>query len=213
MPKEAAMTYKRPTVNALVALVAMTTMTSTGCGSTQSTEPSGTLVRPTARPLAVIEAPISTEPVLSTSTRAEHANSDVTTAFEWLMLRRIECGRHPRECVVDDLAVPGSPVHDALTEVMADRVRYGIVASDRGAHRFRIDKVVPVAIDEMELRVCHSDDVVLTMAVGPGRTSAIYDESWSSHWATWTMKSVDGAWRWSEELVERRVYEEELCEL
>ena len=194
-------------------LVAGLALVLTACGSATTSEPSGTLVRAEPRNLEVASSPVTTDAPASSDVPEERSDSDVATAFERLMLRRIECGRRPHECVVDELAVPGSPVHDALTEVMADRVRYGIVASDRGAHRFRIDEIVPVGFDEATVRVCHSDDVVLTMAVGPGRPGAIFDEAWSSHWALWTMKSIDGSWRWVEENVERRVYEEELCEL
>ena len=183
------------------------------CGSATTNEPIGTLERATSRPLAVTDSSATTDAPVPSGLAEERSDSDVASAFEWLMLGRIECGRRPHECDVDRLAVPGSPVHDALTEVMADRIRYGIVASDRGAHRFRIDEIVPVALDEVSLRVCHSDDVVLTMAVAPGRPGAIFDEAWSSHWSIWTMKSIDGGWRWTEENVERRVYEEELCGL
>lgn len=194
-----------------VAVGAVITM-SVACGSATTTEPSGTLIGPKVRPSELVEASVTMDVAPTSTAPHESAMAETRTAFEWLMNRRIECGRRPRQCVVDELAVPGSPVHQALSDVMADRVRYGIVASDRGTHRFRIDEIRPVASDEVTVRVCHSDDVVLTMAVAAGRPGAIYDESWSSHWAIWTMKSIDGRWRWTDESVERRVYEEELCD-
>lgn len=183
------------------------------CGAATAGEPSGALTRSAPRSLMVVESSSPVETMSSSSAVDKHLLFDLEEEFEKLMSRRIECGRRPHQCMIDDLAVPGSPVHESLVDVMAERVRYGIVASDRGAHRFRVEDVMQVSADEVKVRVCHSDDVVLMMAVGPGRPGAIYDEAWSSHRATWTMKSVDGVWRWSNELVEQRVYEEELCEL
>ena len=191
---------------------ALLTMLS-ACGATTAGEPSGALARSAPLSLMVVETSIPVETSVSSSVVGSSSAPEVVEAFERLMSGRIECGRRPHQCVIDDLAVPGSPVHESLTDVMADRVRYGIVASGRGSHRFWVEDVMTVAADEVKIRVCHSDDVVLTMAVGPGRPGAIYDEAWSSHRSTWTLKAVDGVWRWTEELVERRVYEEELCDL
>lgn len=138
-------------------------------------------------------------------------DEEIRAAFDWLMLARTHCGRRPRECVVDDLAVPGSAVHVALTRVFDDRVRHGIVASDQGSHRHRIGDVVIIADDRAEVRVCHTDDVVLMIGGTDARPSAIYDESLVSHWSTWTLEKVGDTWRWSEEIVDGRIHGEDRC--
>ena len=155
--------------------------------------------------------------VPSVESESGHGSSGSTTdeeiraAFEWLMLARTHCGRRPRECVVDDLAVPGSVVHAALTQVFDDRVRHGIFASERGSHRHRISEVVMIADDRAEVRSCHTDDVVLMIGGTDTRPSAIYDESLVSHWSTWTLEKVGDTWRWSEEIVDGRIHGEDRC--
>ena len=138
-------------------------------------------------------------------------DEEIRSAFDWLMLARIHCGRRPRECVVDDLAVPGSSIHADLTRVFDDRVRHGIFASERGSHRHRISDVVMIADDRAEVRSCHTDDVVLMIGGTDARPSAIYDESLVSHWSTWTLEKVGDTWRWSEEIVDGRIHGEDRC--
>lgn len=182
------------------------------CGGGSPTETTGTLA--SVSPDSWVESEVA-EPTTRVSAAVvseENSDDDIRFAFDVLMSRRRECGRRPQECDVDRLAVPGSSVHRALAKTMADRVRLGIVASEQGSHRYRVGEIVPRTDDEVRLRVCHSDDVVLTMTVVPGGPAAVYDESWTSHESIWTMRFVDGEWRWTDEVVERRVYEEELCD-
>jgi hypothetical protein len=138
-------------------------------------------------------------------------DDEVRTAFDWLMLGRIGCGREPRRCVIDDLAVPGSPVHVALTEEFGRRTRHGIFASTQGSHRHRVVDVVMIADDRAEVRTCHADDVVLMLAGADGRPAAIYDESLVSYWSTWTMQRIDGGWRWVDESIDQRFFGEDRC--
>lgn len=146
------------------------------------------------------------------SSVAVDGSDPVRRSFEWLMLRRIQCGRDPHGCIVDDLAVPGSPVHVGLSDVFEERLRHGIVASGRGAHRFRIADVVMIAPDRAEVRSCHTDDVVLVIDGANGRPTAIYDESLVSHWSTWTLQKIDDGWRWFDESIDSRIHGEDLCQ-
>jgi hypothetical protein len=149
---------------------------------------------------------------VSTSVAGVAVTDEVRAAFDWLVLGRVHCGRRPRDCIVDALAVPGSPVHTTLVETFADRVRHGIVASDQGSHRHRIADVVMLADDRAEVRSCHTDDIVLMISGSNGRPAAIYDESLVSHWSTWTMRRTDEGWRWTDEAVDARIYGEDRCE-
>ena len=183
----------------------------TACASNDRATMVGTLA-PTAESVVWREVPVTSgvsgaglEPAASTT------EEEIRAAFDWLVLARIHCGRRPHECVVDDLAVPGSAVHTALTRVFDDRVRHGIFASERGSHRHRIGTVVMLADDRAEVRSCHTDDVVLMIGGTNARPSAIYDESLVSHWSTWTLEKVDDSWRWSEEIVDGRIHGEDRC--
>ena len=182
------------------------------CAHGSPAETTGTLASVSQRSWAESEVAGPTTTTSAVAGSGERSDDDVRAAFDALMARRRECGRRPRDCDVDRLAVPGSSVHRALSETMADRVRLGIVATEDGSHRYLVGDVVRRNDDEVMLQVCHSDDVVLTMTIVPGGPAAVYDESWTSHESIWTMRSIDGEWRWTDEVVERRVYEEELCQ-
>lgn len=136
---------------------------------------------------------------------------EIQEAFEWLMIGRVQCGRRPRDCVVDDLAVPGSAVHTSLTVVIDERVRYGIYASGEGSHRYRIAEVIEIDEDRAEVRSCHTDDVVLKIGGSGDRPSAVYDESLVSHWSTWKLQRDENGWRWTDEIVDSRAYGEDVC--
>lgn len=136
---------------------------------------------------------------------------EIHEAFEWLMIGRVQCGRRPRDCVVDDLAVPGSSVHTSLTVVIDERVRYGIYASGEGSHRYHITEVIQVDDDRAEVRSCHTDDVVLRIGGAGDRPSAVYDESLVSHWSTWSLQRDENGWRWTDEIVGTRSYGKDVC--
>ena len=191
--------------------VVIVTLSVTACSSNDRVVTTGSLA-PAAE--TAVWREVSDSPLVVEATRESSESTtdeEVRAAFDWLMLARIHCGRRPRECVVDDLAVPGSSVHSALTRLFDERVRHGIVASDRGSHRHRISDVVILARDRAEVRSCHTDDVVLVMGGANDRPAAIYDESLVSHWSTWTLERVDDTWRWSEEIVDGRIHGEDRC--
>lgn len=184
-------------------------LSATACAAGDSDGPIGTITVSTAKPAWL--RPSSAGDASQVESVHQDPRSEVRTAFEWLMLGRIQCGRRPRECVVDHLAVPGSPVHAALTDEFQRRVRHGIVATSRGSHRHRIGEVMVLSADRAEVRACHTDDVVLVVGGSDGRPSAVYDESLVSHWSTWALEKNDGTWRWSEESVDQQAHGEDVC--
>ena len=186
-------------------------VSATACGSNDRSVTTGTLALAPEAPVWREASVPSVEGEGGSASSGSSTEEEIRAAFDWLMLGRIHCGRRPRECVVDDLAVPGSAVHVALTRTFDDRVRHGIVASDRGSHRHRIGDVVLIAKDRAEVRVCHTDDVVLMIGGTDARPAAIYDESLVSHWSTWTLERVGDTWRWSEEIVDGRIHGEDRC--
>lgn len=140
-----------------------------------------------------------------TSSTAPSSEGVVAASFDALMMRRIECGRRPRACDVDALAVIGSPLHGRLVELMAQRRAAAIVATRRGALRYRIDRVDLEGPDEASVTTCVTDDTVLVSA------GAVFDDSLFSARTVWTMQRVDGVWLWvDDELVEWR-NGEDLC--
>lgn len=144
----------------------------------------------------------SPRPITSSTSSSEGA---VAASFDALMMRRVECGRRPRTCEVETLAVVGSPLHGRLAELMAQRRSAEIVASRRGSLRYRIDGVDLQSPDRAAVTTCLTDDTVL-MSGG-----AIFDDSLFSARSIWTMERVDDVWLWvDDELVEWR-NGEDLC--
>lgn len=188
-------------------------MMASSCASNAPGSTTGRLIPPTSNTEWRRPSIVEVESNDGAKSPVDDTEDEVRTAFDWLMLGRIGCGRVPRECVIDDLAVPGSPVHVALTDEFERRVRHGIFASAQGSHRHRIIEVVMIADDRAEVRTCHADDVVLMLAGSNGRPAAVYDESLVSHWSTWTMQKIDGGWRWVDESVDRRHFGEDRCHL
>lgn len=129
----------------------------------------------------------------------------VATAFDELMMRRIECGRRPRTCDVGSLAVPGTALHRRLTELMDGRRVAGITASSRGAVRYRLDEVRIIAPDRALVTTCLTDDTVLVSG------GAIFDDGIYSAITTWTMQHVDERWLWAEDHLSTWRRGEDLC--
>lgn len=193
----------------LIVCAVLVTMAS-ACASSESTA-TGTLSVAQPESVSHREVDVDRDDGVATVESPGGGRDEIHQAFEWLMIGRVQCGRRPRDCVVDDLAVPGSTVHTSLTDVMNERVRHGIYASGQGSHRYRITDVIEVDDDRAEVRSCHTDDVVLKIGGAGDRPSAVYDESLVSHWSTWTLQRDENGWRWTDEIVDTRSYGEDVC--
>ncbi|MEY3619249.1 MAG: hypothetical protein RL726_1947 [Actinomycetota bacterium] len=166
----------------------------------------------TGDPPAEVSRP--TDPPVSTTviapgveiddTEIDDTEIEIATAFDQLMDARLACGRRPRACRVDDLAIDGSPMHHELTVLMESRIRAGIVASERGSLRYRIDDA-RVDGDVAAITTCLYDDIVLTM------DGSIFDESTMSAITEWTMARSANGWRWSDWRVIDSTREGDLC--
>ena len=193
----------------LIVCVALA-VSATACASSDSTV-TGTLPVAQSESVWHRDVDVAIDGGESTVESLGDDRDEIHEAFDWLMIGRVQCGRRPRDCVVDDLAVPGSAVHTSLTVVIDERVRYGIYASGEGSHRYRVTDVIEVDDDRAEVRACHTDDVVLKIGGASDRPSAIYDESLVSHWSTWTLQRDENGWRWTDEIVDARSYGEDVC--
>ncbi|MEY4360773.1 MAG: hypothetical protein RL391_79 [Actinomycetota bacterium] len=164
-------------------------------------------------PGAVLQRPVFTsEPPPADPGPIE---TSIETAFAQIVSRRVECGRSPRTCDPDRLAVPGSDVHRSLVELMADRVANGVIASTDGSLRYRIDNVTPTTIDTALVRVCFTDDTVLVQPVpsadGEPIAPIVVDDSTFSAVADWELRRIDGEWLWSAEHSLNWSVGEDLC--
>jgi len=147
-------------------------------------------------------------PVVATTTtvqpRSASPSGDVVSEFDRLMAIRVECGRRPRTCPVNELTVDGSTMRAELSDLMATRSESGIVASTRGSLRYRIDGA-RVEGDVAMITTCLYDDIVLTM------DGSIFDESTTSAITEWTMVRTADGWKWSDWRTVTSTKEGDLC--
>ena len=149
----------------------------------------------------------STTPVSIVASTVPHESIETTLvaeAFDALMTTRVRCGRRPRDCVIDDLAVPGSSLHRELAELMENRVSAGIVASSHGSLRYRIDSI-RIDGDIASITTCLLDDTVLLME------GAVFDDSSVSAITDWTMTLTLDGWRWTSWRATQWTNERDLC--
>lgn len=133
---------------------------------------------------------------------------EVETAFDDLITRRIECGRRPWSCDPAELTVDGSPTRQRFDELFATRRSAGIVASDDGEFRYRIDDVRTRSDSEVQVTTCITDDTVLVDANG-----WVFDDGLFSGTVQFDMTNTAEGWRWSDDRVLSYTYGEDLCGL
>lgn len=135
----------------------------------------------------------------------EVSREQVEKAFGRLVSRRVSCGREPSTCDVSDLALPGSRVHQQLSDLMQERIDEGITASTRGAMTFEIESVDFDESNRAIVTTCLHDDTVLVIDGG------VFDDSVYSARSVWTLARSDGEWLWTDERVVEWIMEGDLC--
>jgi len=150
----------------------------------------------------------SLPPTTSLATR----DDEIGAAIERLYQLRIACGRAPRTCAIDDLALPGSTYHGALVALMNFRARYELrTVLGYGSLRFRVESVTPLDDERVVVHTCSTDSLVVfdTTGATPG---IIFDDSVVSMNTHWTLVRHEGVWKWSEERILERRMEAGLCD-
>lgn len=157
----------------------------------------------TGRPEASLAPSLPSVSVVEESTTTTGPASS-SEAFDHLMSLRIDCGRQPASCDVGSFVLDGTPLHTETARLMHERAAAGVVASDRGSVRYRIDRVVTDG-DSSRVTTCVLDDVVLTM------DGAIFDDSRYSAIIEWTIVDTMFGPRWTDRRVVSSSVEEDLC--
>jgi hypothetical protein len=155
----------------------------------------------TGRPEASLAPSLQSVVEEPTTTTVPATSSE---AFDHLMSVRIDCGRQPASCDVASFVLEGTPLHTETVRLMHERAAAGVVASDRGSVKYRIDRVVTDG-DSSRVTTCVLDDVVLTM------DGAIFDDSRYSAIIEWTIVDTMFGPRWTDRRVVSSSVEEDLC--
>ena len=166
----------------------------------------GTTGAITGEPMVEVERRVDPPVVVATTTTEPRSvrTDEVVSAFDRLMTIRLECGRRPGTCPVDELAVVGSRIHTELVDLMTMRAAAGITASSRGSSRYRIDDV-RIEGDTATIDICLTDDTVMVM------DGSVFDESILSATMQWTMSLTETGWKWSAWRFVSVTREEDLC--
>ena len=192
----------------IAGLGALVLVLAVGCGGRDAPQ----LLEVVDRSVASSRPAVTTE---SSMVDSEPTATSIETAFARIIARRIECGRSPRTCDPDQLAVPGSQVHRTLVDLMADRLANGVIASTDGSLRYRIDSVTPTTADTALVRACFTDDTVLIQPVlsvdGEPAEPIVVDDSMFSAVADWELRRIDGEWLWAAERSLNWSLGEDLC--
>ena len=160
---------------------------------------------------------VTSEVVASTTMVVTPASSreGIEEAFATLIERRVQCGRSPKECEVDRIALPGTEVHRSLADLMNERIVNHVVASTTGSLRYRIESITMVGADAASLRVCFTDDTVLVQPLPPVVDEVlppiVVDDSLFSARTDWDLRWQDGEWRWAAEHPVNWAVGEDLC--
>ena len=133
---------------------------------------------------------------------------NVAAVFDGLMTTRIACGHHPWSCDLSTLTLDGSPSHRRFDELFASRRSAGIVASDDGKLRYRIDNVQTLTDSTVRVTTCITDDTVLVDANG-----WVFDDGLFSGSVQFELTDTSSGWRWSDDRVLTYTYGEDLCDL
>lgn len=180
-----------------------------GCGGGESARSSiGEIARETTVPFDSSLG--TTEVVADVPTR-----DGIEGAFAALIDRRVQCGRSPKDCDVDRIAVPGTEVHRDLVDLMNERVANHVVASTTGSLRYRIESVSMVGAEAAAIRLCFTDDTVLVQPMPPVADELlppiVVDDSLFSARTDWDLRWHEGEWRWADEHPINWAVGEDLC--
>ena len=199
--------YLSPAFVSALALAGCVTSPTLTFPSTTSTSSVAVVGQPSEQ---VVVASTSTT-TTSTSTSTPAINLDpvalVRQQFDETLQWRIECGRKPRSCRVDDIAIVGSPYHAAMRDIMASRASQNIAS--KAGHGQYLVRVESVSIDESTMiatiETCVFDSIVLYM------DGFIFNNHITSSHTRWTLQWNNSRWRWIAVETRDKPYNTDIC--
>jgi hypothetical protein len=163
----------------------------------------------------------STTTTISPSERVESVvvnNTDtvnrVVRDFSHIYEQRVQCGRTPERCPINEMAVRGSQLHNSLTEIMNERVVGSLYTrSDAGKLRVRIESVEIIDTNHATVHTCIFDSVVLfdSGQIDGTADDIVFDDSIISAFMVWNVQLNNGTWKWVSSTATQRKIGGDIC--
>ena len=196
-----------------VALLSLLSIVS-GCG-----QKSERLVLQPVRQLTTIGSPAQSisRPEPSSTTSEPHqqpANQQIATEFTRLISVRLQCGRRPGSCPINQLTAPDSEYRRYLATLMKIRADGNLVTRPgAGKFRFRIDSIELIGTSSAIVHTCIFDSLVVSDAgqLESTRDDIVFDDDVISGHTAWQVVFDNGKWKWSDAVSTDMNYGKDIC--
>lgn len=138
----------------------------------------------------------------------------ITTEFAELINARVQCGRRPSTCPVNQLTAPESKYRRYLTTLMEIRVNANLATrSGSGEFRFRIESIDFISPFVAVVHTCIFDSLVVFDSGQSNsiRDDIVFDDDVISGRTAWHVVVDDGKWKWSDATSIDMSYGKDIC--
>lgn len=197
-----------------VGLVLAVTMS--GCG--QANDQLGFRVSPEPATTDSISrlprSPISVPTSRNSAPAETTITEQIAAEFAHLLDLRVQCGRIPASCPIEQMTAPDSTYRRYLAKLMKIRIDANLATrAGAGQFRFRIDSVTLLSSILAVVHTCIFDSLVVFDA---GRSSStgddiVFDDDVISGHTQWHIVSHDGKWKWSDATGTDTTYGRDIC--
>lgn len=155
------------------------------------------------------------EPISTTSVPHQKApTQQIAMEFTRLISVRLQCGRRPGWCPINQLTAPDSEYRRYLASLMKIRADGNLVTrSGAGKFRFRIDSIELIGTSSAVVHTCIFDSLVVSDAgqLESTRDDIVFDDDVISGHTAWQVVVDDGKWKWSDAVSTDMNYGKDVC--
>ena len=155
-----------------------------------------------------VHAPSSSTP------REPSTTQQITLEFSRLINLRLQCGRNPVTCPVDQLTAPGSKYRKYLTALMELRTNSNLATRfGAGKFRFRIESIDVSSPSSAVVHTCIFDSLVVfdSGQSNSTRDDIVFDDDVISGHTAWQIVENDGKWKWSDATGTDSIFGKDIC--
>ncbi|MEI7971536.1 MAG: hypothetical protein WCI10_03225 [Actinomycetota bacterium] len=140
--------------------------------------------------------------------------SRIVSDFSQIFELRAQCGRTPKQCPVQQMAIAGSPLFNSLRSIMSERIAGHLYTrTDAGKLRVRIESVEIVDPIHATLHTCIFDSVVLfdSGQIDSTTDDIVFDDSVISASMVWNVQRDHDTWKWVSLMATQRKIGADIC--
>ena len=139
----------------------------------------------------------------------------IATAFAQLIQKRLQCGRKPGSCPIDQLTAPDSKYRRYLAALMKFRAEANLATrAGAGIFRFRIDNINITSSFSAVVHTCIFDSLVVfdSGQSDSTRDDIVFDDDVISGHTAWQVILDGSDWKWSDAFGTDSTYGKDICE-